>query len=69
MQIVVRIKIIFFQQPESKKEEFRRYLEGAGVMDALTKGQLQEDPLMLQFQRERESLNMLMHWILGFIFS
>jgi len=26
------------QQPESsKKEEFRRYLEGAGVLDAFTK--------------------------------
>ena len=39
-------------------------------MDALTKGQLQEDPLMLQFQtqKEREELDMLMHWILGFIF-
>ncbi len=25
-------------QPESKREEFRKYLEGAGVLDALTKG-------------------------------
>lgn len=24
-------------QPESKREEFRSYLEGAGVLDALTK--------------------------------
>jgi len=27
-------------QVESKREEFRRYLEGAGVLDALTKGVL-----------------------------
>ena len=25
-------------QTESKREEFRRYLEGAGVLDAFTKG-------------------------------
>ncbi len=25
-------------QSESKREEFRRYLEGAGVLDAFTKG-------------------------------
>lgn len=27
-----------FQTPESKKQEFRRYLEKSGVIDALTKG-------------------------------
>lgn len=26
-----------FQPPDSKREEFRKYLERAGVMDALTK--------------------------------
>ena len=31
----------FAQQTESKKEEFRKYLEKAGVMDALTKGVVQ----------------------------
>lgn len=30
----------FFLQPDSKKEEFRRYLESAGVLDAFTKGTL-----------------------------
>lgn len=31
--------LVRLQQPEaSKKEEFRRYLEGAGVLDAFTKG-------------------------------
>ena len=29
-------------QSESKREEFRRYLEGAGVLDAFTKGKSQE---------------------------
>lgn len=31
------IKIFLFQPPNSKSEEFRKYLERAGVMDALTK--------------------------------
>ena len=29
-----------FQTTDSKKEEFRKYLEKAGVLDALTKGTL-----------------------------
>lgn len=29
---------IFLQTPESKKQEFRKYLEKSGVIDALTKG-------------------------------
>jgi 5-methylthioribose kinase len=28
----------FFQGADSKREEFRKYLEKAGVLDALTKG-------------------------------
>lgn len=28
---------ILFQPPDSKREEFRKYLERAGVLDALTK--------------------------------
>ena len=28
------------QSPDTKKEEFRRYLERSGVIDALTKGEL-----------------------------
>ena len=28
----------FAQTPESKKQEFRKYLEKSGVIDALTKG-------------------------------
>ena len=28
------------QSPDTKKEEFRRYLERSGVIDALTKGGL-----------------------------
>ena len=27
-----------YQTPESKKQEFRKYLEKSGVIDALTKG-------------------------------
>jgi len=27
-----------YQTPEARKEEFRKYLEKAGVVDALTKG-------------------------------
>ena len=27
-----------YQTPDSKKEEFRKYLEKSGVIDALTKG-------------------------------
>ncbi len=29
-----------YQTPESKKQEFRKYLEKSGVIDALTKGKL-----------------------------
>jgi hypothetical protein len=32
------IYLIFVQNAESKKEEFQRYLEKSGVIDALTKG-------------------------------
>ena len=28
------------QSPDTKKEEFRRYLERSGVIDALTKGEV-----------------------------
>ena len=28
-----------YQTPESKKQEFRKYLEKSGVIDALTKGE------------------------------
>jgi hypothetical protein len=28
-----------YQTPESKKQEFRKYLENSGVIDALTKGE------------------------------
>ena len=28
----------FFQVADSKREEFRKYLEKAGVLDAITKG-------------------------------
>ena len=30
--------LLFLQTPESKKQEFRKYLEKSGVIDALTKG-------------------------------
>jgi len=29
-----------YQTPESKKQEFRKYLEKSGVIDALTKGMI-----------------------------
>ena len=29
-----------YQSPDAKKEEFRKYLDRAGVVDALTKGEL-----------------------------
>ena len=29
-----------YQTPESKKQEFRKYLEKSGVIDALTKGKI-----------------------------
>lgn len=35
---VVLWRSFFVLQSESKREEFRRYLEGAGVLDAFTKG-------------------------------
>ena len=33
----VGVKLHTYQTPESKKEEFRKYLEKSGVIDALTK--------------------------------
>ena len=35
---VLYVFLLFYLQSESKREEFRRYLEGAGVLDAFTKG-------------------------------
>jgi len=32
------LKMASYQTPESKKQEFRKYLEKSGVIDALTKG-------------------------------
>jgi hypothetical protein len=31
-----------YQTPESKKQEFRKYLEKSGVIDAFTKGQIHQ---------------------------
>jgi hypothetical protein len=31
-----------YQTPESKKQEFRKYLEKSGVIDALTKGKWEQ---------------------------
>lgn len=36
-------------QVESKREEFRRYLEGAGVLDAFTKGNKLAASTLLKF--------------------
>ena len=33
----IGVKLQTYQTPESKKEEFRKYLEKSGVIDALTK--------------------------------
>lgn len=37
--VAIAYPVVYFQA-ESKKEEFRKYLESAGVLDALTKGLL-----------------------------
>lgn len=59
-------------QSESKREEFRRYLEGAGVLDALTKvlvGLYEEPdkpPDALEYPRHTRSY-MYMYWYMRFI--
>ena len=39
-RISISSKMANYQTPESKKQEFRKYLEKSGVIDALTKGEL-----------------------------
>lgn len=34
---VLKINCLFFQPIDTKREEFRKYLERCGIMDALTK--------------------------------
>lgn len=36
-----------YQTPDSRKEEFRKYLEKSGVIDALTKGELAQSGVQL----------------------
>ena len=38
------VNFFTFQAADSKREEFRKYLEKAGVLDALTKGQFGRVP-------------------------
>ena len=36
--LLATTRVCASQSPDTKKEEFRRYLERSGVIDALTKG-------------------------------
>ncbi len=50
------MSLFFFQTPESKKQEFRKYLEKSGVIDALTKGnQTHYFHFNLSFTKEDQS--------------
>ena len=43
MHVLLNMRRFYFQAADSKREEFRKYLEKAGVLDALTKGGVEED--------------------------
>ena len=38
LSFLTPVVLFFLQTPDTKKEEFRKYLEKSGVIDALTKG-------------------------------
>ncbi len=48
------------QTPDSKKEQFRKYLEKSGVIDALTKGTVD---VMACISRQRCCLWRVAHWV------
>ena len=58
--------ILFFhaQTPESKKQEFRKYLEKSGVIDALTKGN--NNLFTIIISNQRDFINIL---LIDFLFG
>ena len=48
-----------YQTPDTKKEEFRKYLEKSGVIDALTKGRHQTAPTSKQLPHPKWTMMLI----------
>lgn len=54
---------LFMQAADSKREEFRKYLEKAGVLDALTKGTCKVLKVQFFFEGWLEAGHAIVHYV------